>query len=221
MIYPPVMDEWATVRKILKGFSVARLGDGEFKLADGQGYSREPGSEALALELRRILKNPHPHCLPAIPTMDVNGPKGTNWRRHIDRYARLLSSRVNYYSAFITRPDSAPSINCREYAELCVSIWRGRRVAVVCEPGNKILKVTAPVAEHLWHIPCPSHEAYAQIERLWTEIYATRADVVLLSCGPTATCLANRFGGVMQAIDIGSAGGFLSRLMPDLVVPEP
>lgn len=26
--YPPVRDEWETIRKIKKGFSIARIGDG-------------------------------------------------------------------------------------------------------------------------------------------------------------------------------------------------
>jgi hypothetical protein len=38
--------------------------------------------------------------------------------------------------------------------------------------------------------------------------------VALLSCGPTATCLANRLArrGI-QGVDMGSVGGMLVRLM--------
>jgi glycosyltransferase GT-like protein len=210
--YPAVADEWATVRKLLEGYSVARLGDGEFKLADGQGYSREPGCKAMARELRQILRQPAITCLPAIPTMDPEGPKGGNWQRHRERYAQLLHRGVAYYSAFITRPDSAPSINCQEYADLIGQLWRGRRVAVVSEPTNKILSVVGIVADELIHIPCPNREAYAQIDELIRHALSVRAELVLVSCGPTATCMANRMSDKVQTIDIGSAGGFLHKL---------
>src|SRR5689334_5478065 len=116
--YPPVAGEFETVAKLLEGYSIARFGDGEFKLIDGQGYFREPANEKLSAELLEVLQRPAANCLVAIPTMDPRGAKYDGWIRHQARFARIIVSVssalsvVKYYSAFVTRPDSAPWINC-------------------------------------------------------------------------------------------------------------
>lgn len=215
--YPRVKDEFATVDELLRGKSIARFGDGELKCAHGQGYVREPGSEQLAAELMRILREPHPNCLVGVPTMAKKGPKYLNWKRHRDRFAKVLNPQVQYYSAFITRPDSAPWINNIEFAEKIESLWRGNNVVVVSERKNSILAAVKMSAHSLDHIVCPHQEAYAMIDELEADILSLGRyyrDVVLLSCGPTATCLAHRLSAQgVQAIDIGSAGGFLGKLL--------
>jgi len=223
--YPQVVNEFATIDAVLAGKSIARFGDGEFKLADFTGYRREPGSEKLALELRSILHSPHHDCLVAIPTMDPAGPKYDGWIRHRDRFGKLLRnpksqilhspfSILNYYSAFITRPDSAPWINNFEYAQNFEQLWRQKRVAVLCEDGNSILKAVQLSAKKLEHVECPHREAYAQIDELEAALLHGKPEVAILSCGPTATCLANRLAAKgIHSVDIGSAGGFVLKLL--------
>lgn len=223
MNYPQVLGEFETIEAVLAGKSIARFGDGEFKLADGKGYFREPGNQRLGAELLEILRYPAADCLVAIPTMDPKGPKYEGWIRHRERFAKLLAvgakdfsplqSRI-FYSAFITRPDSAPWINCIDYARRIEGLWKGRRAAILCEPGNSILKVARLSAKRMKHIVCPHREAYAEIDALERAIAKSKPDIALLSCGPTATCLANRLAALgMQAVDIGSAGGFLLKLL--------
>lgn len=223
--YPPVIGEFDTIAAVLRGKSLARFGDGELKLIDGKGYFREPENEALGGELRRVLQRPHRRCLVGIPTMDERGPKYDGWIRHRDRFAKLLRpDRVEYYSAFVTRPDSAPWINCIEFACLMEQLWSGKRVTVLCESGNSILKAVRLSARKVKHVGCPHREAYVQIDDMEKEIVAAKPEIALLSCGPTATCLANRLAvrGI-HAVDIGSAGGYLLKLLigsakPPLVV---
>jgi hypothetical protein len=213
--YPQVIGEFATIDAMLTGKSIARFGDGELKCMDGAGYFREPGSETMAAELLKIIQDPHPDCLVGIPTMAPEGPKYEGWIRHADRFAKLLCpDTVRYYSAFITRPDSAPWINTAEFAAKFVRLWQRKRVAVLSEPGNKILKAVRLSAKKMKHIPCPHREAYAEINRFEALIAGSKPDVALLSCGPTATCLANRLAkrGI-HAVDIGSAGGYLLKLL--------
>jgi len=66
----------------------------------------------------------------------------------------------------------------------------------------------------LKHVACPHSEAYGKIDELEQAIVETEPTIALLSCGPTATCLANRLAlrGI-QAIDVGSAGGYLLKLL--------
>jgi hypothetical protein len=211
--YPKVIGEFDTVRKLKEGFSIARYGDGEFKMADGEGYRREKANRGITRELMSILHQPKGECLVGIPTMDRAGAKYENWERHKKRFTRMVSKSVQYYSSFITRPDSAPWINTVEFAELMQSLWSGKKVAVVCEPANSILKVVKLSARKIVHIQCPSYSAYASIGNFMDSILQSRPEIALLSVGPTATCLAHRLSHKVQAIDIGSSGGFLFKLL--------
>lgn len=226
--YPPVLDEWATVRAVLAGKSLARLGDGEFKHVYGSNGTRPsrpsvspksigPGRQgydpALSLEMRMLLVDPHPNCIVGIPTMDPRGPKYPNWLRHRARFAIKLSPWVQYYSAFVTRPDSAPWIENREFCELFQECWAGKRVVIVeKKEGGKVLPAVRYAASRVHHIRCHATNAYRKIAVLEAAILDARPELVMLSCGPTATVLANRLAGKgIQAIDIGSAGAFLLR----------
>lgn len=214
VIYPAVAGEFETVAALLEGKSLARFGDGELKLMHGAEYFREPAQPELAEELQRILRKPSPDCLVGIPTMAPEGPKYENWLRHRDRFALILRPGMKYYSAFVTRPDSAPWINTRGFAWMVEKLWRGKKAVIMSEPKNSILKAVRLTARKTKHICCPSRQAYAEISRLEAEIRAMEPEIALLSCGPTATCLADRLSAAgIHAIDIGSGGGYLLKLL--------
>jgi hypothetical protein len=171
----------------------------------------------LAVELRAILAHPHERCLVGIPRILKQSPKYSNWVRRIPQFLPFLSPDVQYVSAFVSRPDSAPWILSVEYAVAVQSLWAGRKTTIICEPTNKILPLIKRTARKLAHIPCPHAKAYAQIASLEKAALHGAPDIVILNAGPTASCLAHRLAqrGV-QAIDLGSAGGFLLRLLlPD------
>jgi hypothetical protein len=219
-LYPSVLGEFETVRLLLEGKSIARFGDGELKILDGRGYSREPTNYRLTEEMLALIAAPARGCLVGIPTMDPAGPKYLNWTRHMDRFCRYVRAddgRI-YASAFITRPDSAADpIESPEYFDLLSALWRGQgRVAVVSETTSKILTCARAMTDGaVIHVECPSHRAYAEIDKLEQDVAKAAPSVALLSCGPTATCLANRLArrGI-QGIDLGSIGGMLMRLLP-------
>lgn len=211
--WPSVIGEFETVRKILEGFSVARLGDGELKMAFGNGYRRQEPNATLAQELRDVLTKPHPQCLPAIPTMDPRGNKYEGWDRHRDRFIKLLSPSVQYYSAFISRPDSAQWIENADFAKLMQQIWLGKeKVVVLSEPDSKLL-TSVKLTNDVTYIQCPSYQSYQYIDEWERQILKIKPDVALLSVGPTATVLANRLAGRVQCCDLGSIGGFLARYL--------
>lgn len=219
-MYPRVKGEFATVRRLLEGKSIARFGDGELKILEGVGYGREPVNGALTAEMRMVVCVPHDDCLIAIPTMDPAGPKFPNWQRHETRFCKYFTRDDGhvYYSAFVTRPDSAAEqLESREYFDLISKLWAGReRVVVVSEPDSKLLVCAQAMSgPGLVHLECPSHRAYAGIDDLERAIVDAEPSVALLSCGPTATCLANRLTrrGI-QGLDLGSIGGLLLRWMP-------
>ena len=218
-MYPRVLGEFETVRLLLEGKSIARFGDGELKLLEFRSYVREVANARLTGELRSVIDHPAPGCLIGIPTMDPAGAKNEGWLRHVDRFCRYVRSDDGrlYASAFITRPDSAADrIESAEYFDLLSGLWRGEdRVVVLSEAVSKLLTcVRATSAGTVTHVRCPRHGAYAEIDELERAIVDARPSVALLSCGPTATCLANRLArrGI-QGIDLGSVGGMLLRLM--------
>lgn len=220
MGYPQVFNEWETVRMLQQGFSISRFGDGEFKMIDGAGYVREPPNKKLAHELRQVLRNPPKNLLRGIPTMDPRGDKFSTWKKHTARFERLLrKTKGPFYSAFISRPDSAQWIRTREFAEEFVKVWYGKKVAVLAEPTSKtctLVEHTLAVGPEARVFFCPSHEAYQYIGEYEAKIAEYKPDVALLSCGMTATCLAARLArrGI-QAIDFGSGGKYLLELLSD------
>lgn len=208
--WPKVADEYETVRKLMDGCSISRYGDGEFKMIDGYGYSRESPNGVLGQEMLKILRKPQDKLLVGIPTMDSRSPKYENWLKRAPRMLRYLRHDREYHSAFISRPDSSPWIDTREFCEMVDSLWRGKHAAVVSEPLNKGFAAVKRSAREVTHIECPSEGAYAHIDKLASAVKAAKPDIAILSCGPTATCMASRLCAAgIQAIDIGSIGKML------------
>lgn len=214
MLYPRVAGEFKTVRRLVNGYSIARFGDGELKMMDGFGYIREEPNPDLAEELKQVAQSKSKNCIIGIPTMNPRGPKYKNWVRHRARFCKYFSkdSGRKFYSSLITRPDSCPWLECQEYANLLTDVWRNKqKVAVVSEPSSKLLTAVKRT-NRVIHIECPTYGAYDEIDNLERAVLNSSSDIVLLSCGVTATCLAYRLAQQkVQAIDIGSVGGFLLR----------
>lgn len=213
--YPPVAGEFETIRELLTGKSISRFGDGELKVLDGKGYTRQlVPVPALTNELRSIAARPHRDCLVAIPTMDPRGTKYQNWQRHKARFCKFFRAElgIKYYSALITRPDCGEWLETREYYDAVIQLWAHKpRVAVVSE-GNSKLLTHVRATNQVVHIECPMYDAYAVIDALEHQVLDAKPDIALLSVGVTATCLAHRLckRGI-QALDLGSIGGFLLR----------
>jgi hypothetical protein len=223
--YPSVIGEVETIAKIKEGFSIARFGDGEFGAMNGKGYTREPPNKTLAKELQHVVKSPRPTCLVGIPTMDHKGPrykhiepstgKEVGWFRHKERYCQYLSPDVTYYSSLITRPNCGEWMMTTEYAKLLQSIWLGKKTVLIGSEGqgNKMLGAVRLSQEPVF-IECPWSGAYKVIGDLQKKALSVKgAEIILISAGVTATCLANRIAKFMQAVDIGSIGGFLCTML--------
>lgn len=214
--YPPVVGEFGTITEICRGKSISRYGDGELKAMDRDGrYTRElqPNLQ-LVEELRDTARNPHENCLIGIPTMDPQGTKYPNWSKHKNRFVKYFHKKtgIPYYSSLITRPDCGDWLETREYYEHVIKIWAGKsKIAVVSESDSKLLSYIRLTHEPI-HIECPMYGAYAEIDRYEREVVEAKPDIALLSLGVTATCLANRLSkNGIQAVDLGSIGGFLCR----------
>ena len=207
--WPTVLTEDATLDELVRGRSLGRFGDGELKCAAGEGYRSQPPNPKLAAELRRILREPDPRCLPAIPTMDPRVTNAPFWDKHAQRFLSFLNRELIYGSAFIGRTDIAPWIDDSAYARKFRSIWAGKRVVLVAPFETGKARRIVPDAPQ---IACPPINAYDKVDWLETAVLALAPAVALLSAGPTATVLAHRLAvrGV-QALDVGRSGRLLVR----------
>lgn len=215
--WPVCLSEEQTVRRVLAGMSLARFGDGEFKIAMGGGTSTHKPSERLAQEFRGILVAPPKGLLPAIPPMDPRDLHLWNWQRHKPRFVKVLDMGRVYGSAMVGRAKSCPWLLDPKYLALFRSIWKGRKVVAVCPPGHHLEKLLAPTVASMAIVRCPIVEAYDDIERLHREALATKADMAVICAGPAAKALAARLcGSGMQAVDLGRGSGLLLKHGPPL-----
>lgn len=214
MHYPKVIGEFETLRLVCVGHSIARFGDGEFKIAKGGACVSQVADPKLSQELREILVGSNKGALiVGIPTMDPDGPKAGQWARYKNIYPRLLNPKKVYHSAFITRPDSAPWIDTPTYFDEMESLWRDKEVALVgC--GERSLKedfLYETGAKKVFFVKCARRDAYADIDALEAAVVLTGAKTAILCAGPTATCLAARLSKKLHAIDLGHVGMFWRR----------
>ncbi len=208
--YPKVVGEMETIDAVLAGKSLARFGDGEFNHVRGAKNVSQVADPKLTAEINAVLLQPPKSCLVGIPTMDHAGPKYANWANYKRFYASRLNPKVKYYSAFITRPDSAPWINTPEFYDKVQSLWYGRQVTLVGN-GERSLKpdfLERTGAAHVAFVQCSYRDSYAEIDRLEEECLK-HGRGTLICAGPTATCLAARLARKgLHAVDLGHVGLF-------------
>jgi hypothetical protein len=124
-------------------------------------------------------------------------------------YGGYLKHSKPYYSAFITRPDSAPWIATPSYFDLIEQLWTGQNITMVYG-SKRSLSAEFPAlasAKHIDVVECDYAHTYHRIAELEQSILALPNERVLLMCGPTATCLAARLSRKgRHAIDLGHIG---------------
>lgn len=209
MRYPDVIGELETMRAVAAGRSIARYGDGEFKLANnGPAIKSQVNSSRLAQRLREILLDSG-DCLVGIPNILSDTPKIEFWQKHL-RFSEYLQPNRQYYSSFITRPDSAPWIDTDEYWGLVESLWRGQDVTVVHGSGKSLKPEDLEGAREITSIQCPKQHAFAEYDSILERIGTPTR--VLICLGPTATVLAYDLckKGV-HAIDLGHVALFIRK----------
>lgn len=207
--YPDVIGEWETLKLVLEGKSIARYGDGEFNLVLNGNCVSQRKAPGLRSELGRILRSNDNRLLIGIPALNPQSPKFSNWTKCCRKYGPHLSMKKQYYSAFITRPDSAPWIATDEYFDLIESLWAGQDITMVYG-SKRSLNAEFPAlqsAKSISVVETDYAHTYYRIDDLQRQILALPNKRVLLMCGPTATCLAARLSAHgRHAIDLGHIG---------------
>ncbi len=207
--YPEVVGELETLRLVCAGRSIARYGDGEFKMcSDGAAIKCQVADARLSQRLREILHNSG-DCLVGIPNIRSATPKAEFWGPHM-RHHNILAESRQYYSSFITRPDSAPWINVPEYWELIESLWKDRDVTLVRGSGRSFRADDFTSAKSVTEVLAPEKHAWAEYDRLMDRIGTPERAILCL--GPTATVMAvDLCAKGVHAIDAGHAGMFVRK----------
>lgn len=206
--YPTVLSEVETMQRVVAGASLARYGDGEFKLCDGSRIKSQDFDATLAKRLREILHDSG-ECLVGIPNIHSDTPKAEYWRKHAGWFSGFLAPRA-YVSAFVSRADSAPWINTEAYWDLVEQLWRGRDVTLVRGSGKTFTPDIMTGAGEITEIIGPKQSGWSAYHELMERI-GTPARV-LLSLGPAATVMAvDLCAKGVHAIDVGHMGAFYRR----------
>jgi len=207
------LTEFETLEAALAGRSIARFGDGEYKLAVGSHAKSQRADPNLAKRLRTILANPDQGALVCVPAPNAKSPKYALWKSY-DRppYSDLIKPGATYGSAFITRPDSAPWIDTPAYWDRLSALWRGREIVLV---RGSTKSFTGPELKadgcDVEEIVAPRQHAFAECDGLFRRLRHEKRRV-LLALGATATVLAYYLAqeGV-HAIDGGHGAMFMRR----------
>ena len=175
-----------TIRYIIdKNASVARYGDGEFKLmVDGESLRFQPYSDELRAALTKVIAERPEHLLVCISRalMDVNTSKEYN----ID-YVKCDRAEVSF--------------------KMLREIWNGRDVLIV-EGNETRLGIGNDLFDNVSSIKriiTPNKDAFSVYDKILQSVKNNyNGELVLLALGPTATVLASdlcREG--IRAIDVG------------------
>lgn len=211
MKYPDVLGEMETMDLVAHGRSIARYGDGEFKMIRGASIKSQMFHPALSRRLAGILKSPGGFCLVGIPNIHSATPKEVFWRKQAHN-ADLLSPSDKYVSSFITRPDSAPWIDVPEYWSLLESLWVGHAVTLVRGSSKSLIAADLVGARQVAEIVPARQHAFAEYQSIVERVRVCGNKRVLLCLGPSATVLAfDLCAHGYHAVDLGHVGMFLHK----------
>lgn len=208
--YPDVLDELSTMRRVVAGASLARYGDGEFKMCNGRSSLKcQQALPTLAIRLQAILQDAG-SCMVGIPNLRSATPKAAFWAPYLDLAPTYLNPAKRYVSAFVTRPDSAPWVDVPEYWDLVESLWLGRHVTLVRGSRRSLTSEDLMGAGIVTEIICPAQNAFHEYDAILKRIGTPER--ALLCLGPTATVLAVDLAAQgVHAIDLGHVGMFLKK----------
>lgn len=200
--------------------SLCRFGDAEFDIILGRNSPwYQENDDYLAKRLYEVLISTDNKINVAIAQnfilKDYIEPAADEIRIYMKGVVRqkiiaLLSSKVTYYDAYVTRPYYIykDKKHAEEIFHLFKNIWRNRKICLVEGAkgrfglGNDLLNE----AKEVIRVVCPAVNAWNRYSDIFQYIKSniTKDYLILISLGPTAKVLAYDLAeGGYQAIDIG------------------
>lgn len=215
--YPAVLNEMDTLASVVGGRSLARYGDGEFKMCYAGGRIKSQAAHPILTRRLAEILHDSGDCLVGIPNIhdclanNPNEQKKEFWTKHL-KFDALLTDR-HYVSSFITRPDSAPWIDTPEYWALLECLWKGRDVTLVRGSGKSFTdeRLIEWGAKSVREILAPKNSAWSDYDELMGRI-GTPDHPVLICLGPAATVMAvDLCAKGVHAVDMGHVAMFYKK----------
>lgn len=199
--------------------SLARFGDGEFQIINGENCIFDKPNKKFSQKLKEILVAPPPDLMVGIPYCYYHSFKDKSetdipiarWyypfcRKILEKY--IDKSKVYYSNEISQMYIIGNKDNYDEYFEKAKQIWKDKDITIVC--GEKVFSHIETnifdCAKSIEYIYTPTVNASEKYDGILEEIKKVNSKLILLICGPVATALAydicNLNKGI-QAIDIG------------------
>lgn len=196
---------------IASGKSVARYGDGEFKLIMGENIGFQKYDYLLSKRLKEILKNEDENIL--VGLIDIFGYCPNTYMKKIAMLCReTLYEHINFSKTYIescvTRKfvfdDQEKGI---EYYNKLKSLWQDKDIIIVegvgsrLGVGNDLFNGAASIKRIL----CPIRNAFSKYNEILAECLKQSKDkLFILALGPTATVLSSDLTQAgYRALDVG------------------
>lgn len=209
---PKVLGLYESIALLISsGKSLARFGDGEFKLMSGEGINFQKADTNLAERLKEIIQNKEPNLLVGLP--DVFGYcKNDYFRRVMINFREFLYNYIDfngqYCDSMITRQSKFidESIG-KEYYSQIKRLWEGKDIVIVEGEGSRlgIGNDLFSNVKSIRRILCPIKDAYSKYDEILKECLNIDTNALfLLALGPTATVLAYDLAkNGYRALDVG------------------
>lgn len=198
--------------------SLARFGDGEFKIINSKKIGFQETNKELTNRLKEVLTTEDEGIMICIPEMFLNTDDMVDrakqyWDNYLKQnrmaWYRNLNRKKTYYNAHLTRlyMDYKDKSKVGERFKKLKSIWKDRDIVIVegefskLGVGNDLFKN----ANSKSRIICPSKNAFNKYEEILEAVKKVDKDkLILIALGPTATVLAYDLHLLgYQALDIG------------------
>lgn len=193
---PRVVSIEETIQYIIKSHcSVSRLGDGEIKIANGEGLDFQTKQPILQQKMQEVLSvqiSNHIVCLPNIfaDLSLYNTETQRHWKLHLAYYRkswyRYINRKRTFYNAFISRcymmfVDKTP---CASYFRSMQQIWERKDVLLI-EGEKSRLGVGNDLFDNvksIRRILAPNKNAFEYYEAIMQEIqkYSPKEFLILL-----------------------------------------
>lgn len=193
------------------GHSLARYGDGEFKLMMGEGISFQKYDKRLAECLIKIISNKNDKVLVGLP--DFFGMCKSDYFRRViincrDFLYQYMDFEGFYVDSMLTRQIKFDTENDGiKYFSLVKALWQGKDIVIVEGAGSRlgVGNDLFSQAKSIERILCPIKDAFSKYDEILDECLKYSKDkLFIIALGPTATVLAYDLANEgYRALDIG------------------
>lgn len=190
--------------------SLARFGDGEFKIMMGESINFQKYDAKLAKRLCEILTNNSDNLMVGIP--DVFGFCPSDYFRRVlissrDFLYKYINFDKTYGDAFLTRQSKFSSeTKGNDYYNNLKKLWDGKDIVIAEGEGCRlgIGNDLFSNAKSIRRILCPIKDAYSKYDEILNACKNSGADLFIIALGPTATVLAYDLAKLgYRALDVG------------------